>query len=118
MKLVKRCMLFTLMLGVSLSTWSQTSASAIAPVGHVTGVGGIFFKTRDTKALVAWYRDVLGVPVAVWGGAIMRYDAPEHPPAIAWSIFPSSTKYFAPSTSEMMINKVVLRGYLIPKEIR
>ena len=27
----------------------------------VTGIGGIFFRAKDTKALSAWYRDHLGV---------------------------------------------------------
>jgi hypothetical protein len=27
----------------------------------VTGIGGLFFRTRDPAALSAWYRDHLGV---------------------------------------------------------
>ncbi|MFZ6754406.1 VOC family protein [Undibacterium sp. Dicai25W] len=107
MKLISKCILITVMLSASSSSWSQTPESANGAAGHITGVGGIFFKAKDPKALAAWYRDVLGLPVAAWGGAVMRYDAPEHPPAIGWSIFPSSTKYFAPATSEMMINYAV-----------
>ena len=30
------------------------------PHGRITGVGGIFFKSKDPAALMAWYRDVLG----------------------------------------------------------
>ena len=29
--------------------------------GHVTGVGGVFVKSKDPKALAQWYRDVLGL---------------------------------------------------------
>ena len=29
----------------------------------VLGIGGAFFKARDPKALAAWYREHLGVPV-------------------------------------------------------
>src|SRR5437773_1918960 len=29
---------------------------------QVVGIGGVFFKTRDPKALAAWYREHLGVP--------------------------------------------------------
>lgn len=39
------------------------------PAGHITGVGGIFFKSKDPKALTAWYRDVLGLKIETWGGA-------------------------------------------------
>ncbi|WP_229219223.1 VOC family protein [Duganella sp. BJB1802] len=83
------------------------AAAAAEPAGHITGVGGVFFKAKDPKALAAWYRDVLGMPLEVWGGAKLRYDAPQHPPALIWSAFPATTKYFAPSTSEFMINYAV-----------
>jgi predicted enzyme related to lactoylglutathione lyase len=75
--------------------------------GRITGVGGVFFKAKDPKALAAWYRDVLGMPLEAWGGAKLRYDAPQHPPALIWSAFPESTRYFAPSTAPFMINYAV-----------
>ena len=75
--------------------------------GHVTGVGGVFFKAKDPKALAAWYRDVLGLPMEAWGGAALRYDEPKHPPALIWNAFPDSTTYFAPSTGAFMINYAV-----------
>ena len=95
-----------LCLGV-LVTAGPVDAGAAEPAGHITGVGGVFFKAKDPKALAAWYRDVLGLPLEVWGGAKLRYDAPKHPPALIWNAFPASTKYFAPSTSEFMINYAV-----------
>ena len=82
-------------------------SSATEPAGHITGVGGIFFKAKDPKALAAWYRDVLGLPLQNWGGAALRYDAPQHPPALIWNVLPESTNYFAPSTSGLMINYAV-----------
>ena len=85
----------------------SASAEPAAPAGHITGVGGVFFKAKDPKALAAWYRDVLGLPLQPWGGAALRYDAPGHPPAAAWSAFAASTAYFAPSTSDFMINYAV-----------
>jgi predicted enzyme related to lactoylglutathione lyase len=86
---------------------SSGGAAAADPVGRVTGVGGVFFKAKDPKALAAWYRDVLGMPMEAWGGAALRYDAPKHPPAVIWNAFPASTDYFAPSTSAFMINYAV-----------
>lgn len=77
------------------------------PAGHITGVGGVFFKAKDPKALAAWYRDVLGLPLEDWGGAALRYDAPNHPPVLTWSAFPASTNYFAPSGGNFMINYAV-----------
>ncbi len=84
-----------------------STATADAPAGHVTGVGGIFFKAKDPKALAAWYRDVLGVPLESWGGAMLHYDAPKHPPMLVWNAFPAATDYFAPSSSPFMINYAV-----------
>jgi predicted enzyme related to lactoylglutathione lyase len=75
--------------------------------GHITGIGGVFIKARDPKALAAWYRDVLGLPLQAWGGAALRYDAPGHPPAAAWSAFAASSSYFAPSASPVMIDYAV-----------
>lgn len=75
--------------------------------GRITGVGGIFFKSRDPKALAAWYRDVLGIHLESWGGAMLPYDAPGHPAHVVWNAFSESTDYMAPSTREFMINFAV-----------
>ena len=80
---------------------------ATEPAGHITGVGGVFFKAKDPKALAAWYRDVLGLPLEAWGGAALRYDAPNHPPVLTWNAFPATTTYFAPSTGTFMIDYAV-----------
>jgi catechol 2,3-dioxygenase-like lactoylglutathione lyase family enzyme len=73
----------------------------------ITGIGGVFFKSRDPKALSAWYRDVLGLDVQKWGGALLPYGAPGGPPHAVWSPFGQDTDYFAPSTREVMINFAV-----------
>ena len=88
---------------------AMTGAAQAAPPepGHITGIGGVFFKAKDPKALAAWYRDVLGLPLQPWGGAALRYDAPGHPPAAAWSAFAASSNYFSPSTSDFMIDYAV-----------
>ncbi|HEY8027646.1 MAG TPA: VOC family protein [Burkholderiaceae bacterium] len=95
-----------LCLGVLCMAGAGEFASA-EPAGHITGVGGVFFKAKDPKALAAWYRDVLGLPLEAWGGAMLRYDAPQHPPVLTWSAFPATSKYFAPSTGDFMINYAV-----------
>jgi len=98
-----------LALGLSLSTAIQAQ-----PVGRITGVGGIFLKSKDPKALAHWYRDVLGVPLQPWGGATFSTDAPGRPPVVAWNAFPMSTDYMGPSTREFMIDFAVddLDAYL------
>jgi predicted enzyme related to lactoylglutathione lyase len=72
--------------------------------GHVTGVGGVFVKSKDPKALAQWYREVLGLDVKPWGGAALPFDAPNHPPKVSWTAFPDSGDYMSPSTREFMIN--------------
>ncbi|WP_229418578.1 VOC family protein [Pseudoduganella flava] len=86
---------------------ASITAAAAEPTGHVTGIGGIFFKAQDPKALAKWYRDTLGLPLQPWSGALLRYDAPDHPPKLTWQAFPASTTYFAPSTNTFMINFAV-----------
>jgi catechol 2,3-dioxygenase-like lactoylglutathione lyase family enzyme len=76
-------------------------------VGHVTGIGGVFIKSDNPKALSAWYRDVLGVKIEAWGGAKLAYDAPGHPPVLVWSPFPAASDYMTPSKREFMINFAV-----------
>ncbi len=78
-----------------------------APSGHVTGVGGIFVKSANPKALADWYRDVLGISVESWGGAMLRYDAPGHPHVLVWNAFPEATDQMAPSKREFMLNLAV-----------
>jgi hypothetical protein len=42
---------------------------------RVTGIGGIFFKGKDPKALQAWYQQHLGIDVQPWGGAAFSWSA-------------------------------------------
>ncbi len=73
---------------------------------RVQGIGGIFFKARDPKALAAWYRDLLGVPVEDWGGASIRWAEQDNPDTAytVWSPFQRDTTYFAPSSAPFMVN--------------
>jgi catechol 2,3-dioxygenase-like lactoylglutathione lyase family enzyme len=72
---------------------------------RVTGIGGIFFKSDDPKALGAWYRDHLGLDVTDWGGAIFNWGGPGSEKGMTiWSLFKSDTKYLEPSTASFMVN--------------
>ncbi len=74
---------------------------------RVTGIGGVFFKSPDPKALAEWYRVHLGVEVGPWGGAAFRWAGPDNPGGTgttAWNPFKADTDYFAPSTASFMIN--------------
>lgn len=99
--------LFKLLPTVVLLASIAPVALAAAPAGRITGVGGIFFKSKDPKALMAWYRDVLGIRIEPWGGAMMPYDAAGHPPALTLNAFSASSDYMAPSTRDFMLNFAV-----------
>ena len=72
----------------------------------MTGIGGIFFKAKDPKALVQWYRRHLGIPTEdsvalfTWRGG-KDGNVKGH---TVWSIFPAETKYFGEDGAAFMIN--------------
>ncbi len=72
---------------------------------RVTGIGGIFFKAADPKALSAWYRDHLGLDTSEWGGAIFPWGGEGSAKGMTiWRPFAQDTDYMAPSTASFMIN--------------
>ena len=71
---------------------------------RVTGIGGIFFKAEDPKALQAWYVKHLGLPVTPDGYIVFESKSQEVPQHAVWSAFPKDTSYYAPSTQPFMIN--------------
>jgi predicted enzyme related to lactoylglutathione lyase len=74
---------------------------------RVTGIGGIFFKAKDPKALGEWYRQHLGIEVEAWGGAAFRWAGEGNPGGVGttiWNPFKEDTSYFAPGTASFMIN--------------
>jgi predicted enzyme related to lactoylglutathione lyase len=75
-------------------------------MAKVTGIGGVFFKATDPKALAAWYRDNLGIPVEDWGGAALKWpdDHAEDRGSTAWMLAKKDSQWFAPSESAFMIN--------------
>ena len=76
-------------------------------MARVTGVGGIFFKTRGERAaLAAWYQKNLGMPLEAWGGVILRWpdDRAGDGGVTAWHVADRDSKWFAPSDSSFMVN--------------
>ena len=82
-------------------------AARAEPVGRITGLGGVFVTSKDSKTLATWYKDVLGITLESWGGAILRYDAPGHPPMALWNAMPANSDELAPSHRDFMINFAV-----------
>jgi predicted enzyme related to lactoylglutathione lyase len=75
-------------------------------MARVTGIGGVFFKSPDPKALTAWYAGHLGIQLNDWGGAAFDWsdEVPPTTGTTAWSVFPETTKHFGPGNQSAMIN--------------
>ncbi len=78
------------------------------PAERVTGIGGVFFKAKDPKALRIWYQEKLGLAIqdgASFGLFLWRErQDPSREGTTVWGLFPETTKYFAPSQAPFMIN--------------
>jgi predicted enzyme related to lactoylglutathione lyase len=88
---------------------------------RVTGIGGIFFKAKDPKALQAWYKQHLGIDVQTWGGAAFDWtDAAGKPVGgtTAWLIHDMSSDSFAPSNASFMVNYRVADLHALLKALK
>ena len=80
-------------------------------MARVTGIGGIFLRARDPKALTAWYVQHLGIKLDEFGGVTFLWkdeaptpaaqspagQSPTGPPPVGmtvWSLFPETSTYF------------------------
>ena len=72
----------------------------------VTGIGGIFFRSKNPKEMNEWYGKNLGLAIDDYGSAFEFRNAnrPDEINYLRWSTFDESTDYFNPSTKEFMIN--------------
>jgi predicted enzyme related to lactoylglutathione lyase len=72
-------------------------------VQKVLGIGGVFFKARDPKALAAWYAEHLGMPIEAEQtyATLSSTGAGEE---TVWSTFSSDTGYFGAGPQSSMIN--------------
>lgn len=76
-------------------------------MAKVTGIGGVFFKSRgDRAALVAWYRDHLGLALEDFGGAVLRWadDHADDGGLTVWHVADADSTWFSPSAAPFMIN--------------
>ncbi len=75
-------------------------------MARVTGIGGVFLKAKDRKALAAWYAKHLNVTLSDYGGVTFRWsdEVPAKTGATAWSLFPADSKHFGPGPQTAMIN--------------
>ena len=69
---------------------------------HVTGIGGLFFRSKNPAALGQWYHDYLGID-HVPGDYSQNPWTQEAGPTV-FAPFPQDTDYFGQSEKHWMIN--------------
>jgi predicted enzyme related to lactoylglutathione lyase len=88
-------------LAISWNNSTKTNMSDTTP--KVTGIGGIFFKCKDPKAVKEWYGKNLGLAINDYGSTFEGKDAnhPEIKTYLQWTPFKETTKDF---DKELMVN--------------
>jgi len=72
----------------------------------VTGIGGVFFKSKDPATLKEWYSAQLGIDTDAHGATFKfrQFAEPEKSGYLQWTPFKEDTTYFTPSPKPYMIN--------------
>ena len=69
---------------------------------RVTGIGGLFFRAHDPKALASWYQQHLGVSLTPSSEGDPVWEQEAGP--TAFTPFPETTKYFGDANKVWMVN--------------
>ena len=87
---------------------------------RVTGIGGIFFYSKNPKETNEWYGKNLGLAIDEWGSPFEFRNAnrPEEINYLRWSPFDEKTDYFKPSDKQFMINYRVNNMEGLVKKLR
>ena len=73
-------------------------------MGRAIGIGGIFFKFKDEKAMKIWYKEALGLNPNDYG-VLFAFNGNSHPKAyLQLGTFPETTDYFGEESQRVMIN--------------
>jgi predicted enzyme related to lactoylglutathione lyase len=74
---------------------------------RVAGIGGVFLKAKNPKLMSAWYETHLGIAFSGNDYVVLNWretmQETENPVTV-FSFFPDDSSYFAPSTSQLMMN--------------
>jgi glyoxylase I family protein len=73
-----------------------------AEMEKVTGIGGLFFRAHDPKALADWYQQHLGVSPTPSSEGDSPWEQEAGP--TAFTPFPETTKYFGDASKGWMVN--------------
>jgi len=81
---------------------SAKNESGETKMEKVAGIGGLFFRAHDPKALGKWYEQNLGISLTPTseGGTVWQQEAGP----TAFTPFPETTKYFGDPQKGWMVN--------------
>ena len=91
---------------ISSEATAQAIPAAMDTTPRVTGIGGIFFRSKNPQEIKSWYSENLGLATDDFGSPFEFRNAnrPEEVNYLNWDAFPDSANTFAPSSREFMIN--------------
>jgi len=106
--------------GFTFNTIITPQNKTTAKMKKVTGIGGIFFKCKDPNKMKEWYQKHLGLNTNDYGATFEWYEGADSTKKAStqWSPFDETTKYFAPSTKDFMINYRVENLELLVEELK
>ena len=85
----------------------------------VTGIGGIFFKAKDTKVINDWYKKNLGLETGTYGVSFeWKEKETDKVATTQWAPVKEDTSYCEPSEKEFMINYRVENLDLLLEELK
>ena len=75
-------------------------------MARVTGIGGVFLRSPDPKAMAKWYAQHLGIRLSDFNGTAFQWadELPANTGMTAWSTFPQDTSYLGDAQQQVMIN--------------
>jgi predicted enzyme related to lactoylglutathione lyase len=76
-------------------------------MARVTGIGGVFLRSRNPELLSAWYRDNLGVDMGERGAVTFHWPecaTDERPGTTTLALFPANTDYLGEPGQKVMLN--------------
>ncbi len=76
-------------------------------MARVTGIGGVFLRSHDPKAMVKWYAEHLGIVLSPYfDGTSFEWtdEVPKGTGATAWSVFSAESVNLGELTQQAMVN--------------
>ena len=104
--LITLTLVITFGLGFALNSLVSKFTDDKTQIKRATGIGGIFFKCKNPAKMREWYKTHLGLNTNPYGAVFEWRQGSDTTQKgfTQWSPFAETTKYFAPSTKDFMVN--------------